>query len=77
MADKHTDRSGTRSGTGAGGRPTIDRRRFLAAAGTGATAGLAGCLGGNGGGNGGGDGTITLGAVYLLSGVAEIGRAHV
>ena len=71
MADKRTDRSGTRSGAGAGGQPTIDRRRFLAAAGAGATAGLAGCLGGDGGGDDGGDGTITLGAVYLLSGVGE------
>ena len=63
MTDQLTDGSST----GTGGRPTIDRRRFLTAAGAGATAGIAGCLG-NGGGD---DDTLTLGAVYLLSGVAE------
>ncbi|PSQ14426.1 hypothetical protein BRD02_09510 [Halobacteriales archaeon QS_8_69_73] len=65
MAGDHTDGSDTRSSMGASGRPTVDRRRFLAAAGAGATAGLAGCLGG------GDDETITLGAVYLLSSVGE------
>ncbi|MXR52419.1 ABC transporter substrate-binding protein [Halovenus sp. WSH3] len=43
----------------------VDRRTFLAAAGTGATVGLAGCLGG-----GGGEG-VRIGGVYLLSGLAE------
>ena len=65
MAGDHTDGSDTRPSTGASGRPTVDRRRFLTATGAGATAGLAGCLGG------GDDETITLGAVYLLSSVGE------
>ena len=48
---------------------TVNRRRFLAAAGaTGATA-LAGCLGGLTG--GGGDEPIRIGGIYLLSGLAE------
>ncbi len=46
----------------------VDRRQFLAAAGAGGTAALAGCgiLGGGGGGD-----PIRIGAIYLLSGVAE------
>jgi ABC-type branched-subunit amino acid transport system substrate-binding protein len=52
--------------TTSGGIRTVGRRSFLAAAGGGATLSMAGCLGGGGG------GPITLGGVYLLSGVAEV-----
>jgi branched-chain amino acid transport system substrate-binding protein len=48
----------------------VNRRRFLAGAGAGAAAGLAGCLNNITGGGGGG-GPIRLGGVYLLSGIAE------
>ena len=55
-----------------GGR--LNRRRFVQTVGAGALAGAAGCLGGIGGG-GGGDDTVTVGAVYPLSGsVAETGQ---
>ena len=64
MSMQNTAGSGT---DGNGGRAGLHRRGFLAAAGAGATASFAGCIG-----NGGdGDGPITLGAVYLLTGVAE------
>ncbi|MEF8913491.1 ABC transporter substrate-binding protein [Natronomonas sp.] len=63
MLDRNTDGSGSEAN---GRRAGVRRRDFLAAAGTGAAATFAGCIGG-----GGGDDTITLGAVYLLSGVAE------
>jgi branched-chain amino acid transport system substrate-binding protein len=54
------------------GGPGVNRRRFLAGAGTGAAVGLAGCLNNiTGGGGGGGSGPIRLGGVYLLSGLAE------
>lgn len=43
----------------------VDRRTFLTVAGTGAAATLAGCSGGGGG------GTVKIGGVYLLSGLAE------
>jgi ABC-type branched-subunit amino acid transport system substrate-binding protein len=63
MLDRHTDGSGREAN---GGRAGVRRRGFLAAAGAGATAAFAGCIGDGGSGD-----TITLGAVYLLSGVAE------
>ncbi|MFB6085110.1 MAG: ABC transporter substrate-binding protein [Halorientalis sp.] len=47
------------------GTRLVSRRKFLAASGAGAAVSLAGCSGG-----GGGDG-ITIGGVYLLSGLAE------
>jgi branched-chain amino acid transport system substrate-binding protein len=47
-------------------RARVRRRDFLTAAGAGATAAFAGCIG-----DGGGDESVTMGAVYLLSGVAE------
>jgi branched-chain amino acid transport system substrate-binding protein len=47
----------------------LNRRNFLAAAGTGATAAVAGCT--NLGGGGGGDDPIKIGGVYLLSGIAQ------
>ena len=62
MLDKNTDGSGSEAN---GRRAGVRRRDFLAATGAGAVASVAGCIGG------GGDDTITLGAVYLLSGVAE------
>ncbi|QLD90016.1 ABC transporter substrate-binding protein [Natronomonas salina] len=63
MLDKDTDGSGT----GTSGRtPRVRRRRFLTAAGAGATAAFAGCIGGNDD-----EGPITIGGVYLLSGLAE------
>jgi branched-chain amino acid transport system substrate-binding protein len=62
MLDNDTDGSGADVN---GGRAGVRRRGFLAAAGAGATTALAGCIGG------GGEDTLTLGAVYLLSGVAE------
>ena len=61
MLDKDTDGSGT-SGRTAG----VRRRSFLTAAGAGATAAFAGCIGSEEG-----EGPITLGGVYLLSGIAE------
>jgi branched-chain amino acid transport system substrate-binding protein len=54
--------------TGRGRTTGIDRRKFLTAAGAGATAAVAGCSGLGGG--GGGD-TIRIGGVYLLSGIAS------
>ena len=56
----------SRAGDGSGIKQSrvIDRRTFLAAAGTGTVAGLAGCSGGGGG-------TVRIGGVYLLSGLAE------
>ncbi|SDF82066.1 ABC transporter substrate-binding protein [Halorientalis regularis] len=44
----------------------VSRRKFLAATGGGAAVSMAGCLGGGGGGSG-----VTIGGVYLLSGLAE------
>ena len=71
----HEDTADGTCGESSGRHTRVRRRRVLAAAGAGATAAVAGCLGGNGnGGNGnGGNGgdTLTLGAVYLLSGVAQ------
>ena len=65
MPDSNEQTTELRRGRGGG----IDRRRFLAGAGaTGATA-LAGCTGIFGGGGG---GPIRIGAVYLLSGIAEV-----
>jgi|AntDeeMetagen134_2_1112570.scaffolds.fasta_scaffold04909_2 branched-chain amino acid transport system substrate-binding protein len=58
-------------------RGGFDRRQFLQTAGAGAAAAsLTGCVsnitgGGGGGGGGGGEGPIRIGAVYLLSGLAE------
>jgi branched-chain amino acid transport system substrate-binding protein len=46
----------------------VNRRRFLAGAGAGVAASLAGCLGIGGGGGGGG---VKIGGVFLLSGLAE------
>ncbi|MEF8842742.1 MAG: ABC transporter substrate-binding protein [Haloarculaceae archaeon] len=46
----------------------INRRQFLAGAGAGTATALAGC---SGIGGGGGEGPITIGGVYLLSGLAE------
>ena len=68
MARHHGD--GADSGKATNRRNSgVGRRRFLTATGAGAAAtALAGCLGGGGGGGG---GPITLGGVYLLSGVAE------
>ena len=48
----------------------VSRRSILAGLGAGATFGLAGCVGGGGG--GGGDDTLTAGALYALSGTAEV-----
>jgi len=48
-------------------RSSVDRRRFLQAAGAGATVALAGCSGGGGDG-----GPVTLGATYILSGFASL-----
>ena len=48
-------------------RSSVDRRRFLQAAGAGATVALAGCSGG-----GGDSGPVTLGATYILSGFASL-----
>ncbi|WP_313695229.1 ABC transporter substrate-binding protein [Halorarum halobium] len=45
-----TDESSTTNGSRSDGRPAVGRRRFLAATGTAATVGAAGCLGGGGGG---------------------------
>ena len=64
MSDEHK-RHGVDS-SGSASTP-LDRRGFLAAASTGATAAVAGC---SGIGGGGGD-TIKIGGVYLLSGVAQ------
>lgn len=64
MLDKDTD--GTDTGAN-GRRAGVRRRGFLTVVGAGATATVAGCIGGGGD----GDGPITLGGVYLLSGVAE------
>jgi branched-chain amino acid transport system substrate-binding protein len=61
------DESGRTAGSGTQ-RAGIDRRRFLAGAGAGAATALAGCSGIGGGGGG---GPITIGGVYLLSGLAE------
>jgi branched-chain amino acid transport system substrate-binding protein len=47
---------------------SIERRKFLTAAGAGATAAVAGC---SGLGGGGGSDTIKIGGVYLLSGIAS------
>jgi branched-chain amino acid transport system substrate-binding protein len=65
MRDDH-DRS---TGFGGGSGPRLNRRRFLTAAGTGAAATTAGCLGDF---TGGGDETVHIGAVFLLSGIAEV-----
>jgi len=64
MSDEHK-RHGVDS-SGSASTP-LDRRGFLAAAGTGATAAVAGCSGIGGG----GDDTIKVGGVYLLSGLAQ------
>ena len=48
-------------------RSAVDRRRFLQAAGAGATVALAGCSVG-----GGDSGPVTLGATYILSGFASL-----
>lgn len=60
-------RNGSEPTTNSAKTSRFGRRGFLAAAGSGATAALAGCLGG-GGGDG---GPIRFGGVYLLSGIAE------
>jgi ABC-type branched-subunit amino acid transport system substrate-binding protein len=65
MSEDHTGHGAERSGRLNTG---LNRRGFLAAAGTGATAAIAGCSGLGGG--GGGD-TIKIGGVYLLSGIAQ------
>ena len=65
MSDDHTEPDST---TGNGASSGLNRRNFLAAAGTGATAAVAGCTGLGGG--GGGD-TVKIGGVYLLSGIAQ------
>lgn len=63
MSNDHT-------GRGQNSRQTmsIERRKFLTAAGAGATAAVAGC---SGLGGGGGSDTIKIGGVYLLSGIAS------
>ncbi|WP_254537136.1 ABC transporter substrate-binding protein [Halomarina litorea] len=76
---KYDRQSGSNDGRG------VNRRRFLAGIGAGATAtSLAGCLGGGGGGGGGGGNgsgggsgdSVKIGAVFLLSGLAEaLGQA--
>ena len=66
MTDENTTPEGTYEHRAAG----LNRRRFLTAAGAGAAAtSLSGCLGGVGGG---GDDTVHIGAVFLLSGIAEV-----
>jgi branched-chain amino acid transport system substrate-binding protein len=65
MSDEHTEQNSTGSNRPSKG---LNRRKFLAAAGTGATAAVAGCSGLGGG--GGGD-TVKIGGVYLLSGIAQ------
>ncbi|WP_058365243.1 ABC transporter substrate-binding protein [Haloparvum sedimenti] len=47
-------------------RSSVGRRRFLQAAGAGATVAVAGCMGG------GGDDVVRLGATYILSGFASL-----
>lgn len=64
MPDSNRQTTESRRGRGA----AIDRRRFLAGAGAAGATALAGCssIGGGGG------GPIRIGAVYLLSGIAEV-----
>lgn len=63
MSNDHTGR-----GQNSGQTRSIERRKFLTAAGAGATAAVAGC---SGLGGGGGSDTIKIGGVYLLSGIAS------
>lgn len=63
MSNDHTGR-----GQNSGQTVSIERRKFLTAAGAGATAAVAGC---SGLGGGGGSDTIKIGGVYLLSGIAS------
>ncbi len=63
MSNDHTGR-----GQNSGQTMSIERRKFLTAAGAGATAAVAGC---SGLGGGGGSDTIKIGGVYLLSGIAS------
>ena len=59
--DNESHRTPARSATA-----PVSRRSFLGAAGAASMAGIAGCMG-----SGGGQDTITIGAQYLLSGLAE------
>jgi len=69
MPDDSADGTG---GASSGRHTRVRRRQILTAAGAGATATVAGCLGNGGnGGNGSNGGTLTLGGVYLLSGIAQ------
>jgi branched-chain amino acid transport system substrate-binding protein len=62
------DNSGRTAGVERTRSVGINRRRFLAGAGVGTATALAGCSGIGGGGGG---GPLTIGGVYLLSGLAE------
>ncbi|MFB6234260.1 MAG: ABC transporter substrate-binding protein [Halopenitus sp.] len=64
MSDGHKGHNKGYFGENAG----LNRRSFLAAAGTGASAAVAGCSGLGGGGD---SGPIKIGGVYLLSGIAQ------
>jgi len=66
--DEENKRNRTRDiETNSESRSPVGRRRFLQAAGAGATVALAGCSGGSGD-----DDVVRLGATYILSGFASL-----